>query len=193
MGKGLTAGGGTVFLAPPVLFTRAEGWSVVEEELSPLPQFSQCIHFGSAAGLPPLSWIPGGRLVRAIKRLQHLLFCKSEAVIAVGVMQSIASAAGKEPILEEVHPCLALLHPAWIGLFCWHNEAAGMSVTCRTAVQMQREGCYNSIYICRWTPPDDFLLVMCFSVKLLLGFSVTAPSWHPVGPCRRGSQAELLA
>lgn len=63
MGKGLTAGGGTVFLGPPVLCTRAERWSVVEEELSPLPQFSQCIHFGSAAGLPLLSWIPGGCLV----------------------------------------------------------------------------------------------------------------------------------
>jgi len=63
MGKGLTAGGGTAFLGPPVLCPRAERWRVVEEELSPLPQFSQSIRFGSAAGLPPLSWIPGGRLV----------------------------------------------------------------------------------------------------------------------------------
>lgn len=103
-----------------------------------------------------------------------LLFCKSKAVTAIGVMQSIASAAGKEPIFEEVHPCLALLHP---GLFCWHNEAAGMSV---------------SVYISRWTP-NDFLLGVSFSVKLLLGFSVAPPSWYPVGPGRRGSQVELLA
>lgn len=106
-----------------------------------------------------------------------LLFCRSEAVIAEGVMQSIASAAGKEPFFKEVHPCLALLLPARIGLFCWHNEAAGMSV---------------SVYICRWTP-NDFLLGTCFSAKLLLGFSVADHSWHPGGPGRRGSQVESLA
>lgn len=63
VGQGLTAVGGTVFLGQPVPCTRAEWWSVVEEELSHLPHFSQCIHSGSAAGLSPLCWILWAGLV----------------------------------------------------------------------------------------------------------------------------------